>query len=99
MSEATIGTQMAIRAVLHIGIAFLYAPLERFCGSTVRCYRMVMWGWPLTTICAPLLNVMARRGLEGSWSFNIAMLVFFVIWAGSGFAWSKYIHTLIRTYR
>ena len=36
LNEAAIGTQMAIRAVLHISMAALYAPLERYFGSTVR---------------------------------------------------------------
>ena len=88
MSEAAIGTYLAIRAVLHIGVAVLYAPLEKYCGSTVRFYRMIMWGWPVTIMCAPLLNVMARRGEEGTWLFNSVMLVFFIIWAGSGLALS-----------
>ena len=80
---------MAIRAVLHISIAALYAPVERYFGSTVRFYRVIMWGWPLTILCAPLLNMMARRGEEGTWPFNIALFIFYFLWAISGFTYSE----------
>ncbi|KAF8511927.1 hypothetical protein JB92DRAFT_3096983 [Gautieria morchelliformis] len=89
MSEAAIGTHMAMRAVIHIGIGTIYAPLERYFGSALRFYRIIMCAWPLTILCAPMLNSMARRGEEGTWSFNCALLVFYFIWAGSGLAWTS----------
>ncbi|KAF8511934.1 hypothetical protein JB92DRAFT_350559 [Gautieria morchelliformis] len=89
MSEAAIGTHMAIRAVIHIGIGTIYAPLERYFGSALRFYRIIMCAWPLPILCAPMLNSMARRGEEGTWSFNCALLVFYFIWAGSGLAWTS----------
>ena len=80
---------MAVHAVVHVSMAALYAPLERYFGSTVRLYRVIMWAWPLTIVCAPLLNLMARRGEEGTLSFNIALFIFFVVWAVSGFTVSE----------
>jgi hypothetical protein len=39
MSEAQIGTQMSIRALVHVGIMALYSPINRKLG-TVRLYQV-----------------------------------------------------------
>ncbi|KAF8590893.1 MFS general substrate transporter [Ramaria rubella] len=89
LNEAAIGTYLAVRAVLHIGMMGFYAPLERRFGSASRMYHFVMWMWPLTVLCAPLLNSMARRGGNSTWTFNLTMIVFFTIWSASSFAWTS----------
>jgi hypothetical protein len=39
MTEAQIGTQMSIRAVVHVGMMLVYAPVSRKLG-TVRLYQV-----------------------------------------------------------
>jgi len=87
LSEAAIGTQMAVRSILQIGIMPLYATLERYFGSTIRLYRACMWLWPISVVCLPLLNSLARTAGSDSWTFNMALWIFFVIWAFSGCSW------------
>lgn len=39
MSEAQIGTQMSVRALVHVGIMITYSPINRKLG-TVRLYQV-----------------------------------------------------------
>ncbi|GJJ06655.1 hypothetical protein Clacol_000850 [Clathrus columnatus] len=47
LNEAGIGIQLAIRALIHVGMMPFYSTLEQFFGGTVRFYRVVMWIWPI----------------------------------------------------
>ena len=91
MSEAAIGTQMAVRALLHILLSGAFLPLQRRLG-TVRLYQLTMWTSPPTMLCLPLLNFIARQGHETTWPFNLGLSVFFLLWCFNGFAWSKPLH-------
>ncbi|KAF8590896.1 MFS general substrate transporter [Ramaria rubella] len=88
MSEAAIGTQLGIRAILHISIMSLYAPMERKFGTTLRTYRWMMWIWPLTVVGAPLLNCLAKEVGEKTWQLNLALFIYFLFWTASCFCWT-----------
>jgi len=87
MNEAEIGVQMAIRAVFHIGLMLFYSRTETWFGTTVRLHRTLMWMWPLSVLCIPLLNILARIYGSNDWIFNIALLGYFIVWSLSGFTW------------
>src|SRR5882724_6277217 len=90
MSEASIGTQMAVRALLQILLMGTFLPLQRRFG-TVRLYQLIMWTSPPTILCLPFLNFIARQCYETTWPFNLGLLVFFFLWSFNGFAWSKHV--------
>jgi hypothetical protein len=46
MNEGQIGTQMSIRAVVHVGMMLIYAPVNRKLG-TVRLYQVS----PIIDVC------------------------------------------------
>ncbi|KIJ40955.1 hypothetical protein M422DRAFT_230020 [Sphaerobolus stellatus SS14] len=87
MSEAAIGTQMAVRSLLHIGILPFYPKIHKYCRTTLRTHRVIMWTWPLSVVCIPFLNVLARVNGNDTWMMNAALLAFFFIWSLSGIAW------------
>ncbi|KAF8530544.1 MFS general substrate transporter [Hysterangium stoloniferum] len=87
LSEATIGIQMSIRAIVHIALMPLYSTLRKYFGTTIRLHRVIIWLWPISTICLPLLNALARIAGSESWTFNIAIWAFFVIWGIGGYSW------------
>ncbi|KAF8513927.1 MFS general substrate transporter [Hysterangium stoloniferum] len=89
LSEAAIGIQMSVRAIFHIALMPLYSTLEKLFGSTIRLYRVVMWLFPISIICLPLLNALAMIAGSESWTFNIAIWAFFVIWATCGYVWGR----------
>ncbi|KAF8305973.1 MFS general substrate transporter [Clavulina sp. PMI_390] len=91
-SEAQIGASLAIRAFVQIGIMFLYGPTLAHpwigAGSVVRLYKLAMFVWPISCVCYPILNMMARGGMDVNgvvfWAW---MCGFFVIWSLAGLSW------------
>ncbi|KAB5591431.1 zinc induced facilitator 1 protein [Ceratobasidium theobromae] len=86
MSEAEIGTQMSVRAVVHVGIMLFYAPINRKLGTT-RLYQVTMAFWAIVVLGFPFLHWAASRTGIKSVVFNAAQLVFFFTWSICGFAW------------
>ncbi|KAF8321239.1 MFS general substrate transporter [Clavulina sp. PMI_390] len=92
-SESQIGASLSIRAVIQIGIMFLYQPLlaHRWIGtgSAVRIYKVAMFFWPVSCACYPLLNVLARGGMDvNGWMFWTWLCGFFLLWSLSGLSWA-----------
>lgn len=90
MSEAAIGTQMAIRAIFHIGLMPFYSYMEVWFGTTVQLHRTLMWIWPLSVLCIPFLNILARIYGEDSWTLSIALLGYYLVWSTSNFTWREF---------
>ncbi|KAG8749609.1 hypothetical protein FRC12_013339 [Ceratobasidium sp. 428] len=88
MTEAQIGTQMAVRAVVHVGMMLVYAPVNRKLG-TVRLYQVTMVFWAIVVLGFPFLHWVASVAEGGTDSivFNAVQFVFFFIWSICGFAW------------
>lgn len=86
-NEAQIGTHLSIRALMAVGVMFLFSPLHRLTGreSALRIYQVSMALWPICMAFYPLLSWMATHGEGtswgvGGWGFHIAMGTFFFIW-------------------
>ncbi|KAG9093402.1 hypothetical protein FS749_014431 [Ceratobasidium sp. UAMH 11750] len=88
MTEAQIGTQMSVRAVVHVGMMALFAPVNRRLG-TVRLYQVTMVFWAVVVLGFPFLHWVASVAEGGTASvvFNAVQFVFFFIWSICGFAW------------
>ncbi|QRV91521.1 major facilitator superfamily transporter [Ceratobasidium sp. AG-Ba] len=88
MSEAQIGTQMSVRAVVHVAIMVVYAPVNRRLG-TVRLYQVTMVFWAIVVLGFPFLHWVASTTPGGTASimFNLVQFAFFFIWSICGFAW------------
>ncbi|KAJ1311352.1 hypothetical protein OPQ81_009845 [Rhizoctonia solani] len=86
MSEAQIGTQMSIRAVVHILMMLVYSKVNRSLG-TVRLYQVTMAFWSLVVLGFPFLHWVASQTGIKSILFNAAQFIFFVMWSICGFAW------------
>jgi hypothetical protein len=97
LSEAKIGAHMSFRAVTHILTIIPYPYLERRFGF-MRIYRFSMIMWPVVVTMFPLLNLVARKNGEDGWVWYGALLVFFMTWAFTGWAWSKHeLHSCVLT--
>jgi len=88
LSEARIGIHMSVRAVTQILAMIPYPYLERRFGF-VRMYTFSMLLWPAMIALFPVLNLVARRNGEDGWIWYGALFVFFMVWAFTGWAWSK----------
>ncbi|THH11142.1 hypothetical protein EW145_g842 [Phellinidium pouzarii] len=87
LSEGNIGLQLSFRSLINILFLFFYAPFERRLGL-VRMYRFTMAFWPLSIVFLPFLNLLTRRGLEGTWMFNTIVGLFFSVWSIAGLSWT-----------
>ncbi|GAB1519007.1 hypothetical protein RhiTH_002072 [Rhizoctonia solani] len=86
MSEGQIGTQMSIRAVVHILMMVVYSKVNRALG-TVRLYKVTMAFWSLVVLGFPFLHWVASLTGIKSIVFNTAQFIFFLAWSVCGFAW------------
>ncbi|KAL5641213.1 hypothetical protein ACGC1H_001631 [Rhizoctonia solani] len=86
MSEGEIGTQMSVRAVVHILIMLIYSKVNRALG-TVRLYQVTMAFWSLVVLGFPFLHWVASQTGIKSVVFNTAQFIFFLTWSVCGFAW------------
>ncbi|KAF8609315.1 MFS general substrate transporter [Ceratobasidium sp. AG-I] len=88
MTEGEIGTQMSIRAVVHVGMMLAYSQVSHRMG-TVRLYQVTMVFWAIVVLGFPFLHWVASVSTGGinSIAFNLAQLLFFIIWSICGFAW------------
>lgn len=80
---------MAVRAVCNISAMLFFSPIHSRMG-TVGTYQLSMAFWPVTVAFFPILNVLARKGLEGTAWFNAVVGLFFIIWSIAGISWSKF---------
>ncbi|KAI5122775.1 hypothetical protein M0805_000119 [Coniferiporia weirii] len=80
LSEMQIGAQLGFRSFNNVLVVLFYAPLERRFG-VLRTYQFTMTFWPMTMAFFPFLNVLARQGLVGTWSFNAIVGLFFTVWS------------------
>lgn len=87
LSEAKIGAHMASRSFVSILVMFFYTPLERRLG-VLRMYSFSMFFFPVCVLFFPVLNAMARAGLEGTWLFDGTVVLFFTTWSVGNFGWS-----------
>ncbi|KAF8609314.1 MFS general substrate transporter [Ceratobasidium sp. AG-I] len=88
MSEAEIGTQMAIRSFIHIGIMLAF---NQVVGrvKTMDIYKFVMSLWPVVVLCFPLLNWIVRTqpgGNEGV-LFMASQILVYIVWSLCGICW------------
>jgi len=81
-SEAEIGLQMSIRAMVHLIALGLFNPIYRWLNrnSSVHVYQYAMMLWPIIAAFFPLLNIIARRDGTNSLIFNATTALFFFIW-------------------
>ena len=89
LNESQIGTQLGIRSCNNVLVIALYSPLERRLG-TVRLYQLTMLAWPITFLCFPVLNLLARNGWEGTWTFQAAHAIFVTFWSFGCLGWSEF---------
>jgi hypothetical protein len=94
VSEAVIGTHMAIRSLLPIPMMLFYPRLQRRLG-TVHVYQIVMAGFPVVVLFFPLLNLLIRASAP-SWIVNLCLFGYFVTWSWCGFAWRRCSFNLVR---
>ncbi|CAE6407941.1 unnamed protein product [Rhizoctonia solani] len=90
MSEANIGTAMAIRSLIQVVLMLGYSQVISKMG-TLRVYKLAMAFWVIVTLYFPLLNWIARTpslGTDGS-IFQASLLGFYVIWSIGGFCWTS----------
>lgn len=87
LSEAKIGAHMASRSFISILVMFFYTPIERRLG-VLRMYSFSMFFFPVCVVFFPVLNAMARAGLEGTWLFDGTVVLFFTTWSVGNFGWS-----------
>lgn len=78
---------MASRSFVSILVMFFYTPLERRLG-VLRMYSFSMFFFPVCVLFFPILNAMARAGLEGTWLFDGTVALFFMTWSVGNFGWS-----------
>ncbi len=88
LSGAKIGVHMSFRAVTHILVLIPYPYLERRFGL-MRTYRFSMLLFPMAISLFPLLNLVARKNGEDGWLWYGCLFVFFMVWAFTGWTWSK----------
>ncbi|CAE6457520.1 unnamed protein product [Rhizoctonia solani] len=86
MNEGQIGTQMSVRAVVHILMMLVYSKVNRALG-TVRLYQVTMAFWSLVVLGFPFLHWVASLTGIKSVLFNTAQFIFFLAWSVCGFAW------------
>lgn len=88
LTEAEIGVQMACRAVIFLSILSLYPLIEKRIG-VLRAYQIAMLSWPCTIVILPTLNMIARRGGEGTllWYFTIGATM--LSWSINSLGWSE----------
>ncbi|KAF8310420.1 MFS general substrate transporter [Clavulina sp. PMI_390] len=93
-SESQIGISLGVRAALQIVIMFLYQPLLDHpwvgAGSAVRIYKISTFIWPISCIGYPLLNIIARAGMDvDGWIFSVWMGAFFALWCLAWLSWAN----------
>ncbi|CCO26959.1 hypothetical protein BN14_00992 [Rhizoctonia solani AG-1 IB] len=88
MSEAKIGTEMAIRSLVQVALMLGYSQMVHKIG-TLRIYKIAMTAWIMTILCFPLLNWVVRTHPLGTESvlFERCLFAFYVIWSVGGFCW------------
>lgn len=91
LSEARIGIQLSVRAVLFIGSLFIYTPVWKSVGR-METHRLSILMWLPTTALFPVLNWVARghAGGEGGLFWYLVLIVLFVMWSTTGWVWRKY---------
>lgn len=88
VSEAVIGSHMAIRSTIAIPMMFLFPIIQRRTG-TIGLYRASMITMALVPMLFPCLNLLVYNNVD-EWIVNAVLLGYFVIWAWCGLAWSQY---------
>jgi MFS family permease len=88
LSEAQIGVQMACRAVIFLSLLSLYPRIEARIG-VLRSYQIAFLSWPCTIMIIPFLNVIARRGGEGSFLWYFTLVLTMISWSINSLGWSK----------
>ncbi|KAG8693332.1 hypothetical protein FRC09_010578 [Ceratobasidium sp. 395] len=88
MSEAKIGTQMAVRSFIHIAMMLAY---NQFISrvKTLDVYRFAMSLWPPVVLGFPILNWIVRTQPDGNESvvFLLSQFAFYTVWSVAGFCW------------
>ncbi|PVF98387.1 MFS general substrate transporter [Serendipita vermifera] len=87
LNSAQIGQHMSFRALLHLLALVPCAAAQRKWGK-LSVYRFSLSVWIPTLFCFPLLNWMARRGLEGSPQWYAMLFLLWSIWSITGWTWS-----------
>lgn len=95
LSEAEIGADMALRALLIILLIVLSAPIQRRFGA-LRTYQVGMIMWPASIVFLPILNWMVRTDGYGSGSlaYRSVFGLFYIIWAVGALVWRELGHCL-----
>lgn len=88
LSEAQIGVQMACRAVIFLSLLSLYPRIEAKIG-VLRCYQIAFLSWPCTIMILPCLNMIARRGGEGTFVWYLTLGLTMLSWSINSLGWSK----------
>lgn len=85
LSEAAIGTHMAVRSAISIVIMLIYAPVQERVGP-LRIYQWSTSTWPLAVLCMPALSVLASSSVSPL-LMNASLGVFFTIWGLANLSW------------
>jgi MFS family permease len=88
LDSAQIGLHMSLRAVLHIVTMIPYDWMQKKWGM-LNIYRVSLIAWFPTLMFFPILNWMARRGMEGTYSWYAVLLTLWVIWSITGWSWRE----------
>jgi MFS family permease len=88
LNAAQIGQHMSFRALLHLLALIPCAAAQRKWGK-LFVYRFSLSAWIPTLFFFPLLNWMARRGLEGSVQWYAILFLLWTIWSITGWTWCE----------
>lgn len=95
LSEAEIGADMALRAVLIILLIIVSAPIQRRFGA-LSTYQAGMVMWPASIVFLPILNWMVRRDSYGSGTlaYRFVFGLFYILWAIGALVWREFLFNI-----
>ncbi|PVF98388.1 MFS general substrate transporter [Serendipita vermifera] len=87
LNSAQIGEHMSIRALIHLIVLIPCSAAVRKWGR-LNVYRISLSAWLPTLICFPMLNWLARNGLEDTSLWYAMLLLLWSVWSVTGWSWA-----------
>lgn len=88
MSEAAIGTHMAIRSFISLIFMLGYGPIQARTG-TLRIYQWSTTLWPFSVVFFPCLSILAKSQASNL-VIDAVVVVFFIVWGFACLGWRKH---------
>jgi hypothetical protein len=90
LNSAQIGEHMSVRALIHLIVLVPYSAAVRKWGR-MSVYKISLAAWLPTILCFPVLNWLARRGMESSFLWYAMLVLLWSVWAITGWTWGELI--------